>query len=62
MTKSNEEPIEKALSNAKASLKLSGFNVTEKHEKLVRSKLNGEISEEEFLKKAIEIAKESKEK
>ncbi len=61
MTKSNEEPIEKALRNAKASLEISGFNVTEKHEKLVRSRLNGEISEEEFLKKALELAKESNE-
>lgn len=61
MTKSNEEPIEKALRNAKASLEISGFNVTAKHEKLVQSRLNGEISEEEFLKKALELAKESNE-
>ncbi len=61
MTKSKKEPIEKALRNAKASLEISGFNVTEKHEKLVRSRLNGEMSEEEFLKKALELAKESNE-
>lgn len=59
MTKSNEDPLEKALRNAKASLEISGFNVKEKHEKLVRLRINGEISEEEFLKKALELAKES---
>lgn len=61
MTKPNEEPMERAFRNAKASLEISGFNVTEKHEKLVRSRLNGEMSEEEFLKKALELAKESNE-
>jgi hypothetical protein len=61
MIKSNEEPLEKALRNAKASLEISGLNVTAKHEKLVQSRLNGEISEEEFLKKALELAKESNE-
>jgi uncharacterized membrane protein len=58
MTKSKEEPIEKALRNAKASMQLSGFTVTEKHEKIVKSRLKGEISEEDFLKKVLEVSRE----
>ncbi len=58
MTKNNEESFEKALRNAKASIEISGFNVTDEQIELVRSKLKGEISEEEFLKIALERAKE----
>jgi hypothetical protein len=57
MTRHPEEAIEKALRNAKASMEISGFKIPEEITKLVRSKLNGEISEEEFLKEALERAK-----
>ncbi|MGX6443527.1 antitoxin VbhA family protein [Neobacillus sp. K501] len=50
MTKPNEETIEKALRNTQASMELSGFTITEEHREIVRLKLTGEISEEEFFK------------
>ena len=55
---SNEKNLERALRNAKASMELSGFNITEEQEKLVRARLEGKISEEQFLKIAQEKAKE----
>lgn len=58
MTNPGEESVEKAIRNARASMELSGFKITEKQENLIRSKLNGEISEEEFLRIALEMAKE----
>ncbi|MFV8829151.1 hypothetical protein [Alkalihalobacterium sp. APHAB7] len=45
-----ERDLEKAFKQTKANLELSGFVITEKHEKLVREHLNGEISEEDFIK------------
>lgn len=50
MTKPNEETIEKALRNTQASMELSCFTITEEHKEIVRLKLTGEISEEEFFK------------
>ncbi|MBM7621194.1 hypothetical protein JOC95_003067 [Bacillus tianshenii] len=58
MSQLNEESYEKAMLNAKASMELSGFSITEEHLELVRAKLKGEITEEEFLKIALEKAKE----
>ncbi|MEW9052302.1 MAG: hypothetical protein AB2392_14180 [Neobacillus sp.] len=57
MTNHSEEELEKALSNAKASMELSGFKITEEITHLVRTRLNREITEEEFLKVALEKAK-----
>ncbi|MGD6831333.1 antitoxin VbhA family protein [Sutcliffiella halmapala] len=57
MSQHNEESYEKAMRNAKASMELSGFTITEEHMDLVRAKLKGEITEEEFLKIALEKAK-----
>ncbi|WP_417899894.1 hypothetical protein ABN702_06335 [Bacillus haimaensis] len=57
MSKQNEESYEKALRNAKASMEVSVFTITEEHMELVRDKLKGEITEEEFLKMALEKAK-----
>ena len=53
-----ERELEKAIKQAKANLELSGFVITEKHEKLVRAHLNGEISEEDFIKTVLEYAKQ----
>ena len=58
MTNQKEESLEKVLTNAKASMELSGFTITDEHVELVRSKLNGEITEEEFLKAVLERVKD----
>ena len=50
-----EEKIEKAIENARFSLKMDGYLIRKNHEDLVRKKLKGEISEEEFLKQGKEI-------
>jgi hypothetical protein len=57
MSQPNEESHENTLRNAKASMELSGFTITEEHMGLVRAKQKGEITEEEFLKLALEKAK-----
>ena len=49
--------IEKAIANAKASLELSGFELKKNQEALVRRKLEGKITEEEFLKLALLMVK-----
>lgn len=46
---------EKAMRNAKASMELSGFHITEKHEELVGKVLNGEITEEQFREEVMKI-------
>ena len=51
-----KKEIEKAIENARYSLEMDGYLVRKNHEELVRNKLRGEISEEEFLKQAKEIA------
>ena len=58
MTNQKEESLEKALTNAKASMELSGFTITDELVELVRSKLKGEITEEEFLKAVLERVKD----
>lgn len=57
MSNQYEESYQKALRNAKASMEVSGFTITEEHMEMVRAKLKGEITEEEFLKLALEKAK-----
>lgn len=53
--------FEKAIQNAKASLRASGLELTEAEEALIRANLLGLISDEEFHKKAAElINKQSK--
>ena len=58
MKNTNENSLERALKNAKASMELSGFNISEEQENLVRARLEGKISEEQFLKYALDKAKE----
>ncbi len=48
----------KALDYAKMSLTFEGLYVSKEQEQLVLSLLNDEISEEDFLKKALELANE----
>ncbi|WP_102261303.1 hypothetical protein [Mesobacillus jeotgali] len=50
------DSIEKAMKNAKASLEISGFKVTEEHTDLVRKALMKEMTDEEFLKEAKRFA------
>lgn len=58
MRNPGEESVEKAIRNASASMELYRFKIIEKQENLIRSKLNGEISEEEFLRIALVMVKE----
>ena len=61
MTKSKytAEQIKKAMDNAKASLEIEGLKVKKESEELVRKRLSGEISEEEFLEQAKKLATNS---
>lgn len=61
MTKSKytAEQIKKAMDNAKASLEIEGLKVKKKSEELVRKRLSGEISQEEFLEQAKKLATNS---
>ncbi len=52
--------IEQGMKQAKASLLLEGFEVKPEHDILVRSRLTGEISEEEFQQQALELAQRGK--
>ncbi len=61
MTKSKytAEQIKKAMDNAKASLEIEGLKVKKESEELVRKRLSGEISQEEFLEQAKKLATNS---
>ena len=50
------EKIENAMKNAQASLEIDGLSLTEAQIQLVRDRLKGKITEEEFLKKAYDMA------
>ncbi|MEH7436769.1 antitoxin VbhA family protein [Neobacillus drentensis] len=50
------ERIENAMKNARASLEIDGLYLTEAQIQLVRDRLKGKITEEEFLKKAYDMA------
>jgi hypothetical protein len=52
-----DREIKKAMANAKASIEIEGLKITKKSEDLVYERLIGNISEEEFLKRALEIAR-----
>jgi hypothetical protein len=49
--------IKKAMENAKASIEIEGLKVTKESEELVYQRLNGNISEKEFLERVVEIVK-----
>ncbi|WP_413299304.1 antitoxin VbhA family protein [Bacillus sp. 1P10SD] len=50
------EKIENAMKNARASLEIDGLYLTEAQIQLVRDRLMGKITEEEFLKKGYDMA------
>jgi len=52
-----QEKRKRALLNAKASLAIEGMYLTTQEEQLVEQRAAGEMSNAEFLAKAIEIAK-----
>jgi hypothetical protein len=49
--------IEKALQEAKATLAIEGLELTKEEEDLIRSRQQGDLTQEQFLEKALEIAK-----
>ena len=49
--------IERAMENADASLQAEGLSFTDQENELIRRKLRGEISHEEFLRCAAELAR-----
>lgn len=49
--------IERAMKNAEASLNAEGMYTTEEEKQLIRKSLRGEISHEEFIRQAVELAK-----
>lgn len=50
--------IEKAMNQAGANLEVEGLEVSKEGDELIRKKLRGELSHEEFLKQAAEIARQ----
>lgn len=50
--------IERAMKQAEANLNVEGIVVTEQESELVRKSLRGEISYEEFIQRALELAKQ----
>jgi uncharacterized membrane protein len=55
-----ENEIKKAMANARASLEIEGLTVTKEAEELVFERLKGTISEEEFLRRVLEIVTREK--
>ncbi|MGM0842253.1 MAG: antitoxin VbhA family protein [Bacillota bacterium] len=53
----SEKEIENAMRKARASLELDGFKVTAEMDKLVRSRMLGEITDEEFNREVMNIIK-----
>lgn len=51
-----EQEIEEAMQRAQGNLDIEGITVSEEANDLIRKRLRGEISDEEFLKRAYEIA------
>jgi len=47
--KDKEKAIEKAIKNTKASFAVEGLYLSSEGEKLIRKKVNGELSDKEFL-------------
>ncbi|OFD48162.1 hypothetical protein BWGOE3_25140 [Bacillus mycoides] len=53
----NEKELHKAFKAAKASLAIEGLTVTKEMEKIMKDKLRGNITMEEFIKLADAIAR-----
>ncbi|SHH99441.1 hypothetical protein [Virgibacillus chiguensis] len=54
-----ESSIKKGMLYAKKILEMENLKVSEEQTNLVRESLNGEISHDQFIKKALELANES---
>lgn len=54
---SQQDKVKKAMEDVKSSFQVEGIELTEQHDTLVLARLKGEITHEEFLKKAKEAAK-----
>ena len=52
--------ISKAINEAKASLEIEGMFLPEGAEPLIEKRLRGEMSQEEFVQKAMELAENRK--
>lgn len=57
LVRMNTMKSEQALLNAIASLTIEGYVLTEQELELIKGRATGEITEEEFLKLAIQYAK-----
>ncbi|WP_082232319.1 hypothetical protein [Halobacillus massiliensis] len=51
------EQAESLIHSAKASMAIEGLQLTKKEESLVKKRLTGSITEKEFLKRALELAR-----
>jgi uncharacterized membrane protein len=51
----NNKGLDKTMEQVKATMKLSGFHITKDEEDLIRQKVTGDISEEEFTRKTLEL-------
>lgn len=57
MKKFNEQEANRALENAKASLAVEGMYLPESEQQLIKMKLTGQITDVQFKKMALELAK-----
>lgn len=55
--KFSEHEIEQAMKQAAANLAIEGLETTEEQDELIRKKLRGEISHDEFIQEALRLAK-----
>ncbi|TCP31282.1 hypothetical protein EV207_103166 [Scopulibacillus darangshiensis] len=53
----NEKQINHYIQEAKATLAIEGLNLNNQAAKLIKEKLSGKLSEDDFLKRALELAK-----
>ncbi len=53
----SDSEIEKAFRYAEASLNVEGMYTTDEEKALIKQSLRGDISKEEFIKRAVEIAR-----
>lgn len=56
MQRSSDAQIDDAIRNARATLAMEGLHLTEEEEALIRARLQGELTDPEFLRLARERA------
>lgn len=57
MRQFSEEQLKRKMEDVKASFRVEGIEIQEEDDALVLARIRGEISQEEFLKRAKEAAK-----